>query len=127
VRRPPRVLVEVWCYRCRQEHKSPVATVYRSREGLVFEGIVPVGMRRDVRRELTDALDVGKRPWPHRYLAVGVVKVLLERPLDEDSDWPPRASCAVHGIAELGPNDLIAAAREAEVQRGRATKSYIHR
>ena len=96
------------CSRC-PDTAEPIALVRRSSAGLVFDGQGQgsVDPAAGLHESLSALLG---RPVP--FEAPLRVVVLLERPPEPYVEWPPRATCATHGVDVFEASQLVEAAGE---------------
>jgi hypothetical protein len=114
-----RIVCLVFCGACGD--KRPLAKVWDTSEGLFFRAEWSDRKMRDELRELeADLRRLAGRRVP--FVARGVVRLLLDRPGPQD--WPPRARCPRHGVAEVSVDDLRQAIRQARPRKAVVT---IHR
>ena len=104
-------MLHVACSRC-PDTAEPIGVVRRSSAGLVFDGQGQgsVDAGSDLNESVRSLLGGREVPFETPLRVV----VLLERPPDPYADWPPRATCAVHGIDVFEAQHLVEAVEAAE-------------
>ena len=104
-------MLHVACSRC-PDTAEPIGAVRRSSAGLVFDGQGQgsVDAGDDLNEGLRSLLGGAEVP----FQAPLRVVVLLDRPPDPYADWPPRATCATHGIDVFEAERLVEAVDAAE-------------
>jgi len=115
------VVVQVRCDRCKGV--DPVGLVRRFSGGYVFDGPCEADIPPEIAASLLDGAHAFGQRLP--FLPQARTFIILTEPRTSGTEWPPTASCPMHGRADINPQELLKLARAGGVT-GRPQRMVVH-